>query len=38
MKETISVEGRIAISLQGLGSENTLLTVGKVYGVATSTI
>ena len=38
MRETISVESRIAMSLQRLRTENTLCTVGEVYGVAESTI
>ena len=38
MRETISVESRIAMSLQRLGTGNTLCTVGEVYGVAESTI
>jgi hypothetical protein len=38
MKKTISVESRIAMSLQRLGIGNTLCTVGEVYGVAESTI
>ena len=38
MRETISVENKIAMSLQRLGTGNTLCTVGEVYGVAESTI
>jgi hypothetical protein len=38
MRETISVESRIAMSLQRLGTGNTLCTVGEVYAVAESTI
>ena len=38
MRETISFESRIAMSLQRLGTKNTLCIVGKVYGVAESTI
>ena len=38
MREKISVESRIAMSLQRLGTGNTLCTVGEVYRVAESTI
>ena len=38
MRETISIESRIAMSLQRLGPGNTLCTIGKVYGVAKSII
>lgn len=38
MRETISVENRIAMSLQKLGTGNTLCTVGEVYGMAENTI
>ena len=34
MRETISVENMVAISLQRLGIGNTLCTVGEVFGVA----
>ena len=37
MRETISVESRVAMSLQRLGTENILCIVGKVYGVVEST-
>lgn len=38
MRETISVENMVAISLQRLGIGNTLCTVGEVFGVAESMI
>ena len=38
MTWTILVESRVAMSLQRLGTGNTLCTVGEVYGVAKSTI
>ena len=38
MRKTISVESRVAMSLQRLGTGNTLCIVGEVYGVAVSTI
>ena len=38
MRETISVESRIAMSLQRLGTGNTLYTVGEVYGMAENII
>ena len=38
MKETISVESKVAISLQSLGTPNTLCYVEEVYGVVESTI
>ena len=38
MRGTISVESRIAMSLQRLGTGNTLCTVDEVYGVAESLI
>jgi hypothetical protein len=38
MRETISVESRIAMSLQRLGTGNILCTIGEIYGVAESTI
>ena len=38
MRETISVESRIVMSLQRLGTGNTLCIVKEVYGVVESTI
>ena len=38
MRETIWIESRIAMSLQRLGTVNTLCIVGKVYMVVESTI
>ena len=38
MRDTISIENRIAMSLQRLGTINTLYTIEEVYGVADSTI
>ena len=38
MREIISVESRIAMLLQRLGTGNTLYIVCEVYGVAESTI
>jgi hypothetical protein len=38
MRETISVESRIAMSLQRLETGNTLCIVRKVFGVAENTI
>ena len=38
MKKTISIESRIAMSLQRLGIGNTLCTIGEAYGVAENTI
>ena len=38
MRETILVESIIAMSLQRLGTGNTLCNVGEVYGVAESII
>jgi hypothetical protein len=38
MRETISVESIIAMSLQSFRTGNTLCTVGEVYRVAKDTI
>ena len=38
MREKILVESRIPMSLQRVGTRNTLCTLGEVYGVAESTI
>ena len=38
MRETILVENRITMSLQRLGTKNTLCTIGEVNGVAESTL
>jgi hypothetical protein len=38
MREIISVESRVAMSLQRLGTGNTLYTIRDVYEVVGSTI
>ena len=38
LRKTISVESRIAMSLQRFGTGNTLYTIGEVYGVAENII
>ena len=38
MRNTISLETRIAISLSRLGTGNEQLLIGDVYGVAESTV
>ena len=38
MRETFSIEGTIAMSLQRIGTRNILCTIGEVYGVAKSII
>ena len=37
-RNTISIERRIAMSLQRIGTGNTLCTIGLVYGVVESII
>ena len=38
MREEISIENRVAMSLQRLGFLNLLFAVGEIYGAAKSTI